>query len=36
VAHTTQVCYDYEAKHPVPISDEWREAMIGFEPGLLR
>jgi acyl-CoA thioester hydrolase len=33
-ARSTQVCYDYENKRPVPISDEWREAIANFEPGL--
>jgi acyl-CoA thioester hydrolase len=33
-ARSTQVCYDYEDKCPVPISDEWREAIVDFEPGL--
>jgi acyl-CoA thioester hydrolase len=33
-ARSTQVCYDYENKCPVPISDEWREAIVSFEPGL--
>lgn len=33
-ARTTQVCYDYENKCPVPISDEWRKAIADFEPGL--
>ena len=33
-AHSTQVCYDYQNKHPVHMCDEWREAIIGYEPGL--
>ena len=33
-ARSTQVCYDYENKCPVPISDEWREAIANFKPGL--
>lgn len=33
-ARSIQVCYDYEKKRPVPISDAWREAIIRFEPGL--
>lgn len=33
-ARTTQVCYDYDDQHPVSIPDEWREAIIDFEPGL--
>ena len=34
-ARSIQVCYDYEKKCPVPISDEWRKAIVDFEPGLL-
>jgi acyl-CoA thioester hydrolase len=33
-AWSIQVCYDYENKHPIPIPDRWREAIISFEPGL--
>jgi acyl-CoA thioester hydrolase len=33
-ARSTQVCYDYENKCPVPISDKWRKAIADFEPGL--
>jgi acyl-CoA thioester hydrolase len=33
-ARTTQVCYDYDDRHPVSIPDEWREAIASFEPGL--
>jgi acyl-CoA thioester hydrolase len=33
-ARTTQVCYDYDGRHPVSIPDEWREAIVDFEPGL--
>lgn len=33
-AHTAQVSYDYDGKRAMPIPDEWREAIIGFEPGL--
>jgi acyl-CoA thioester hydrolase len=33
-AHSTQVCYDYENKRPIPISDDWRKAIVDFEPGL--
>jgi acyl-CoA thioester hydrolase len=33
-ARSTQVCYDYDNKCPIPISDEWRKAIIDFEPGL--
>jgi acyl-CoA thioester hydrolase len=33
-ARSTQVCYDYENKRPVAISDEWRETFVDFEPGL--
>ena len=34
LARTVQVCYDYDKKSPVSMSDEWREAIVGFEPGL--
>ena len=33
-ARSTQVCYDYEEKHPILMSDEWRQAIIAYEPGL--
>lgn len=33
-ARSVQVCYDYEANHAVPIPDEWRAAIAGYEPGL--
>lgn len=33
-ARSVQVCYDYEGKHPIPISDAWRKAFVDFEPGL--
>ncbi|MGD2176943.1 MAG: thioesterase family protein [Anaerolineae bacterium] len=33
-ARSIQVWYDYENRSPVPISDEWREAIVGFEPQL--
>ena len=33
-ARTTQVCYDYDDRHPVSIPEEWREAIVDFEPGL--
>lgn len=33
-AQTVQVCYDYESQRPDPISDEWREALTAYEPGL--
>jgi acyl-CoA thioester hydrolase len=33
-ASSTQVCYDYENKRPIPIPDRWREAIVDFEPGL--
>jgi acyl-CoA thioester hydrolase len=33
-AHTTQVRYDYENEHSVPLSDAWRRAIVAFEPGL--
>lgn len=33
-ARTVQVCYDYQAQRPIPIPDEWREAITTYEPGL--
>jgi acyl-CoA thioester hydrolase len=33
-AQTTQVCYDYDDRHPVTIPDEWRRTIVDFEPGL--
>lgn len=33
-ARTTQVCYDYDDRHPVSIPDEWRKTIVDFEPGL--
>jgi acyl-CoA thioester hydrolase len=33
-AHSAQVCYNYQARRPVPIPNDWREAMIAYEPGL--
>jgi acyl-CoA thioester hydrolase len=33
-ARTVQVCYDYQARRSLPIPDEWREAVIAYEPGL--
>lgn len=33
-ARSAQVCYDYQNRRPVPIPDEWREAIIAYEPGL--
>ncbi len=33
-ARTVQVCYDYQARRSFPIPDEWREAVIAYEPGL--
>lgn len=33
-ARTVQVCYDYQAQHPIPIPDAWREAVVAYEPGL--
>jgi acyl-CoA thioester hydrolase len=33
-ARTVQVCYDYQAQRSVPVPDEWREAVIAYEPGL--
>ena len=33
-AHSAQVCYDYQNQRPIPIPDEWREAIIAYEPEL--
>jgi acyl-CoA thioester hydrolase len=33
-ARTAQVCYDYQNRRPIPIPDEWREAVTAYEPGL--
>jgi acyl-CoA thioester hydrolase len=33
-ARTVQVCYDYQAQRSVPVPDEWRRAVIAYEPGL--
>lgn len=33
-ARTVQVCYDYDAGHPIPMPHDWREAILAFEPGL--
>jgi acyl-CoA thioester hydrolase len=33
-ARTVQVCYDYEVGHPIPVPDDWRKAILDFEPGL--
>jgi len=33
-AHTTQVRYDYDSERSVPLSDEWRQAIVAFEPSL--
>ncbi len=33
-ARSAQVCYDYPDQRPIPIPDEWREAIIAYEPGL--
>jgi acyl-CoA thioester hydrolase len=33
-AHTTQVSYDYDSERSVPLSDEWRRAILAFEPAL--
>ncbi|MGD2144990.1 MAG: thioesterase family protein [Anaerolineae bacterium] len=35
-ASSVQVRYDYENGRPVPISADWREAIVNFEPGLSR
>ena len=33
-ARSVQVCYDYKNQRPISIPDEWREAIIAYEPGL--
>jgi len=33
-ARSAQVCYDYQNQRPIPIPDEWREAITAYEPGL--
>jgi len=33
-ARSAQVCYDYQNLRPIPIPDQWREAIITYEPGL--
>ena len=33
-ARSVQVCYDYQAQHPIPIPDEWRKTITAYEPGL--
>lgn len=33
-ARTVQVCYDYQARRSFPIPDDWRQAVIAYEPGL--
>ncbi|RLC63437.1 MAG: acyl-CoA thioesterase [Chloroflexi bacterium] len=34
LARSVQVCYDYQARRSVPIPDDWREAIVAYEPGL--
>jgi len=34
VAHSAQVCYDYQNLHPVRMPDRLREAITEYEPGL--
>ena len=31
---SVQVCYDYPRRQSIPIPDDWREAIIAYEPGL--
>ena len=33
-ARSAQVCYDYQNQCSIPISDQWREIIIAYEPGL--
>jgi len=33
-AETVQVSYDYDDQRPLAIPEEWREAIVDFEPGL--
>ena len=33
-ARSVQVCYDYQALRPIPMPDQWREAITAYEPGL--
>jgi acyl-CoA thioester hydrolase len=33
-ARSAQVCYDYQNLRPIPIPDEWRQAITAYEPGL--
>ena len=33
-ARSAQVCYDYQNQRSIPISDQWREIIIAYEPGL--
>lgn len=33
-ARTVQVCYDFGHDRPIPIPDQWREAITAYEPGL--
>lgn len=30
-ARSAQVCYDYQTRQPIPIPDEWREAIVTYE-----
>ena len=32
-ARSAQVCYDYQAQHPIPIPDEWRQTISTYEAG---
>jgi len=33
-ARTVQVFYDYEARRPMPIPAEWRDAVTAYEPAM--
>jgi acyl-CoA thioester hydrolase len=33
-ARTVQVCYDYENGHSISIPDDWRQAIVAYEPKL--
>ncbi len=33
-ARSAQVCYDYQNLRSIPIPDQWREAIVAYEPGL--
>lgn len=33
-ARTVQVCYDYKNGHSISIPDDWRQAIVAYEPEL--